>query len=89
MTPTARAAQLRRRAHHLRALATAIESTPAMSLDVHAQDDAWCGQRPLLCRALLARSQHQLHAAADDLRSQAYRLDREADDLEAMAGLAS
>lgn len=88
MTPTARAAQLRRRAQHLRTLATAIEATPAMSLDQHAQDDTWCGQRPLLCRTLLASSQHQLHAAADDLRAQAYRFEREADDLESSVRLA-
>ncbi len=85
MNPTARAAQLRRRARHLRDLATAIEATPAMSLDVHAGDDTWIGPRPVLCRALLAAGQRQLHRAADDLRSTAYRFELLAEELDAAA----
>ena len=84
MTPTQLAAHLRRRADHLRRFATSIESTPAMSLDRHADDDTWRGPRPQLCRTLLASGQRQLHAAADDLRAHAYRFEREADELDAL-----
>ena len=91
MTPTARATQLRQRARHLRDLADSIEAMPAMRLDRHADDDTWRGQRPLLCRTLLATNQHQLHGAADDLRRVALRLDQQAQELDALAtaGLAS
>ena len=47
-----------------------------MRLDRHGDVDTWRGPRPDLCRATLARNQHQLHAAADDLRDHAWRLDR-------------
>ena len=56
-----------------------------MRLDRHADVDTWRGQRPDLCRATLAHNQHQLHAAADDLREQAWRYDQQAEDLEAIA----
>jgi hypothetical protein len=39
----------------------------------------------LLCRSTLHRNQHQLHAAADDLRSQAWQFELEADHLDAVA----
>ena len=80
-----RANDLRRRARHLRHLAEAIEATPVMRLDRYGDVDTWCGPRPDLCRATLAHNQHQLHAAADDLREHAWRFDREAEELEAVA----
>lgn len=82
MSPCARADQLRRRAGHLRALATAMESTPAMSLDAHAGDATWIGPRPQLCASLLASSQRQVHRAADDLRATALRFELHAEELE-------
>jgi hypothetical protein len=85
MTPDPRAHHLRRRAQHLRRLADAIEATPAMSLERFAADDTWAGARPHLCRTLLANGQQRLHAAADDLRMHAHRLDRDADDLEVIS----
>jgi hypothetical protein len=84
MNPTARAAELRQRARHLRDLATRIEALPVMSLDRYADVDTWRGPRPALCRATLTVNQHQLHAAADDLRSHAWRLDRQAEELDAL-----
>lgn len=83
MSEITEAMQLRHRAQHLRELATSIEALPAMSLDSHAGDDTWRGRRALLCRSLLATSQHHLHAAADDLRTHASRFDRAADELDA------
>jgi hypothetical protein len=85
MTTTDRANDLRRRARHLRRLADAIETSPVMRLDRHGDVDTWRGPWPDLCRATLARNQHQLHAAADDLREHAWRLDRQAEELDALA----
>jgi hypothetical protein len=79
------ARELRRRAHHLRQLAEAIEASPVMRLDQHADIDTWRGARPELCRLTLAANQHQLHAAADDLRGHAYRFEQRARELEAVA----
>lgn len=56
-----------------------------MRLDRHGDVETWRGPRPDLCRATLARNQHQLHAAADDLREHAWRLDQQAEELEALA----
>lgn len=77
--------QLRQRAHHLRWLAEAIEASPVMRLDRYGDVDTWRGLRPDLCRATLATNQHQLHAAADDLRWHAYRFEQQAQELEAVA----
>jgi hypothetical protein len=85
MNALARANQLRQRAEHLRHLADAVEASPVMRLDRHGDVDTWRGARPELCRVTLARNQHQLHAAADDLREHAWRLGRQAEELEAIA----
>jgi hypothetical protein len=77
--------QLRQRALHLRRLAEAIEASPVMRLDRYGDVDTWRGPRPDLCRATLAANQHQLHAAADDLRWHAYRFEQQAEELEAVA----
>jgi hypothetical protein len=77
--------QLRQRAHHLRRLAEAIEASTVMRLDRYGDVDTWRGPRPDLCRATLAANQHQLHAAADDLRWHAYRFEQQAEELEAVA----
>jgi hypothetical protein len=84
MNATERANDLRRRARHLRRLADAIETSPVMRLDRHGDVDTWRGPRPDLCRATLARNQHQLHAAADDLREHAWRMDQQAEELDAL-----
>jgi hypothetical protein len=84
MDATTRANQLRRRARHLRDLATAIERLPVMSLDTHAGGDTWRGPRADLCRSTLRTNQHQLHGVADDLRWHAHRFDGQADELDAI-----
>ena len=76
---------MRGRAGHLRDLATTIEQMPVMRLDRWCDDDTWRGPRPWLCRATLQRNQHQLHAAADDLRLHAHRFELEAEHLDAIA----
>jgi hypothetical protein len=85
MNAIARAEQLHRRARHLRHLAERIEASPVMRLDRHGDVDTWRGARPDLCRATLAANQHQLHAAADDLRWHAHRFEQQAEELEAIA----
>jgi hypothetical protein len=85
MNAADRAQELRRRARHLRELATRIERLPVMSLELWADDDTWRGPRPSLCRTTLRVNQHQLHAAADDLRSHAWRFELDADALDAAA----
>lgn len=81
------AAQLRRRARRLRTLAQTIERTPALTLERHANEDTWRGQRPLLCRNLLLANQTQLHSAAEGLRWQAFLFERRAAELETRAAL--
>jgi len=86
--PTGAAAELRRRAGHLRSLASAIEHLSVLALDGHAGDDTWRGRRPALCREVLSTNQHQLLLAADQLRTRAIDLERQADQLDAAAAAA-
>ena len=81
------AADLRRRARRLRALATRIEQLPVMRLERFAGDDTWIGARPLLCRNLLLANQSQLHHEADQLRWQGYLFERRAAELETLAAI--
>ncbi len=82
MTAAAEAIALRRRAHHLRSVAEAIEHTPAMTLSRHAGVDTWRGPAADLCRIVLAANLHQLQAAVHDLRHRAHDLDRRAAEVE-------
>jgi hypothetical protein len=82
---TATSSTLHHRAATLRALADAIERTPATTLEHLAGDDTWRGERPLLCHNVLVANLAQLHAAADDLRAHAWQLERQARDLDAAA----
>jgi hypothetical protein len=85
MSPQSTSTALRHRAAALRSLASAIEATPAMSLERFAGDDTWRGPRPLLCHNILVANLAQLHAAADDLLSHAWRLERQARELDMAA----
>jgi len=82
---TATSSTLHHRAATLRALATAIEHTPATTLEHLAGDDTWRGERPLLCHNVLVANLAQLHSAAEDLRAHAWQLERQARELEAAA----
>lgn len=82
----ARADHLDRRARHLRRLARAIENSPVMHLDALAGDDTWRGPRPQRCVEQLRSHLHQLHAAAEELRWQAYVFARRADAMRAVPG---
>ena len=79
---SAYAPELRRRAEHLTELASAIERSLVMTLADEAEP-AETDPEARLCRALLARNLHQLHRAADDLRTTAHRFRLRADELDA------
>ena len=70
-------------------IAEQLDHTPAADVDRLAGDDTWRGRRPALCRFVLRINLAQLHAAADDLRWQALLLEQQADQLDALAALAS
>ena len=76
---------LRARATELRRVARAIEATPAIDLTRHAQDDTWRGARPAFCVSTLTGHQHELLAAAHNLRVDARRFESSAADLDAAA----
>jgi hypothetical protein len=83
--PHSQANDYRQRAAHLRTLAAQIEHTPSMTLHLHASVDTWYGPRPDLCASDLALAQQAARDAAVDLRNQAFRFDRRADELDADA----
>ena len=76
---------LRVRARNLRALATALETTPAMHLERDAGIDTWRGPRPAACVRSLIDAQHRVHEAAEDLRREAWSLDLRAEEIEYLA----
>ena len=87
---SAYAPELRRRAEHLTSLAAAIERSLVMTLaDDGGPDPLPPGADGRLCRALLERNLHQLHRAADDLRTTAFRFRTRADELDAGYGAAA
>ncbi|NQY56474.1 MAG: hypothetical protein HRT86_08325 [Ilumatobacteraceae bacterium] len=89
MSTSAHATRLRQRVDDLRRFAEQLDHTPAADVDRLAGDDTWRGRRPALCRFVLRINLAQLHAAADDLRWQALLLEQQADQLDALAALAS
>lgn len=82
------AAQLRRRARSLRALASSLEALPMMRLDALAGPDTWRGPVPFDTVEQLRAYQHRLHSDAETLRRRAWWLDQQATDLERAATLA-
>lgn len=87
-SPTSdQATRLRRRAAELQHLAARIETTTFLRLDLQAGVDTWRGPLAVECTVDLGRLQHRLHVAADDLRSAAWRLRLEADELDRVAAL--
>ena len=81
------AAVYRRRAAHLRRLATRLGATPSMSLHLHAGVDTWYGPRADACTSDLALAQQAVHHAVDELLTQAFAFDHHADQLEAGAAI--
>ena len=88
MPTDAEAADLRRRARELRALARQLERSPLHSLHLSAGVDTWTSPRADECRDLLTSDQSRLRSAADDLTAQAMWFERRADELEAAAAMA-
>lgn len=80
---------LRERADHLTALAARIERALVLSLPDELVAHVGPGGRGELIERLLERNLHQLHRAADDLRTTAFRFRARADELDAAWGTAA
>lgn len=73
---------LRQRSGHLCALAADIERAAVMSLGDAIDRAGWSTRRARLCDEMLAANLRQLHQAADDLRTTAFRYRQRADELD-------
>ncbi len=83
------ATALRQRAAHLVAVAASIDRTTVCALPEHAVHAGWNGKSAELAIAMLERNLHQLHRAADELRTRAHRFRVRADELDAAQRLAA
>jgi len=81
------AAVYRRRAAELRRLADRLDDSPVLTLHHWAGPGTWTSPRVEECRAQLTVDQAQIRVAADELRSEAWRFERRAEELEAAAAL--
>jgi hypothetical protein len=79
------AAEYRRRAAELRALAGALEASPILRLHELAGTDTWSSPGADACRSTLADDQVRLRNAAGELRQQAWWYEHQADALDAVA----
>ncbi|MET0325862.1 MAG: hypothetical protein ABW122_06310 [Ilumatobacteraceae bacterium] len=82
------AAVYRQRAAELRRLADRLDDSPVLTLHQWAGPETWTSPRVEEYRAQLTVDQAQIRDAADDLRREAWRFDRRADELEAAAAVA-
>lgn len=81
------AVEYRRRAAELRRLADRLDDSPVLTLHQWAGPETWTSPRVEQCRDQLTVDQAQIRDAADQLRSEAWRLQRRAEDLEAVAAV--
>jgi hypothetical protein len=79
------AAEYRRRAAELRALAGQLDESPVLGLDAAAGADTWSSPGADACRTTLADDQVRLRSAAAELRQQASWYEHQADALDAIA----
>jgi hypothetical protein len=87
MSTTPAAQRLRQRAIVLRGFAGRIEHLAVLAVHVEAGADTWVGPSPQACTDDLRIRAAQLRAEATDLRSEARRFDRVADELDAQAAV--
>ena len=85
MPTTIAATRFRTRAVALRALADRIHRLDVLALHLHAGDDTWVGPSPQRCVAALCHHRITLIAQAEALLSTARRMERRADELDALA----
>jgi hypothetical protein len=76
------AAELRRRAGELRRLAEHVAATPLREVARRGGPDTWISPQADDLRAALDTDRRRLDAAADDLRSHARSLERQAEAIE-------
>jgi hypothetical protein len=73
---------LRQRATTLRRLATTLTSSSLHTLGSAVGEDTWMGPSPQHCRERVAHFHDVFLGHADDLRSRARRLERQAEQIE-------
>ena len=83
------AVEYRRRAAELRRLADRLDDSPVLTLHHWAGPETWTSPRVDQCRDQLRVDQAQIRDAVDQLRAEAWRLQRRAEDLEAAAAVAA
>lgn len=83
MSTTPAAQHLRQRALVLHGLAGRIEHLAVLTVHIEAGADTWVGPSPQLCADDLRLRSMQLQAEADQLRREARRFDRIADEMDA------
>jgi len=77
--------EYRRRAADLRRLAAQLESVPLAEVESWAGPDTWTSPGADECRSLLARDRQRVDHAVDDLRHEAWTLERRAEAVDAAA----
>jgi len=87
MSTTPAAQRLRRRAIVLRSFAGRIEQLAVLSLHIDAGAETWVGPSPQACTDDLRNRATRLRADASDLRREARRFERIADEMDAQAAL--
>ena len=83
------AAELRRRAGELRRLADHVAATPLREIARRGGPDTWVSPQADELRAALDTDRRRLDTAADDLRSHARYLERQAETIETAAAVIS
>ena len=81
------AQELRRRALELRRLAVRLDGVTLHAVTAWAGPDTWRSPAADECRAMLSRDRQRIAHAVDELRDRAWRLDQQADALEALAAI--
>ncbi|MEZ5273419.1 MAG: hypothetical protein R2694_14125 [Ilumatobacteraceae bacterium] len=87
--PTSESTHLRRRASELRRFAQTLDTLRVHDLRLRTGPTTWLGPSPSACDADVRAIATGLHAAADELRRTAARLERRAADLDAAARAAA
>ncbi|MCU1367173.1 MAG: hypothetical protein JWN39_2812 [Ilumatobacteraceae bacterium] len=75
--------QLRQRATALRRLGSQLEGAAALDLHRRATEDTWIGPTPSHCHEALLGLRTRILGAAEDVRSRAAALERQAQHLDA------
>lgn len=89
MPANPQADEYRRRAVEVRAVARRLGAVSLGDVSSWAGADTWMGPGPDACRLIVDGDRQRLERAVDDLVERAWRLDRQAEAIEAAAALAA